>query len=139
MPVSVTGGEFPGFYLTGTYNANAAVRTDNAECYISGGYFHEAAGASLEQIDGDVHWQIYDADIDNFFGGGINDAKPIKGNITTDIYNSHVTLFCGGPKFGNMTSDKNNPANNKKVTTNAEGCTFGKFFGAGYGGTSLRP
>ena len=137
VPVSVTGGEFPGFYLTGTYNANAKVRTDNAECYISGGYFHEAAGASLEQIDGDVHWQIYDADIDNFFGGGINDAKPIKGDITTDIYNSHVTLFCGGPKFGNMTSDKNNPANNKKVTTNAEGCTFGKFFGAGYGGTSI--
>ena len=137
VPVSVTGGEFPGFYLTGTYKADAYVRTDNAECYISGGYFHEAAGASLEQIDGDVHWQIYNADIDEFFGGGINDAKPIKGNITTDIYNSHVTLFCGGPKFGNMTLDKKNPANNKKVTTNAEGCTFGKFFGAGYGGTSI--
>lgn len=130
VPVSVTGGEFPGFYLTGTYNANAAVRTDNAECYISGGYIHEAAGASLEQINGNVHWQIYNADIDEFFGGGINDAKPIKGNITTDIFNSHVTLFCGGPKFGNMQTGK-------KVTTNAEGCTFGKFFGAGYGGTSL--
>ena len=130
VPVSVTGGEFPGFYLTGTYNANAAVREDNAECYISGGYIHEAAGASLEQINGNVRWQIYNADIDNFFGGGINDAKPIKGNITTEIYNSHVTLFCGGPKFGNMQANKN-------VTTNAEGCTFGKFFGAGYGGTSI--
>jgi hypothetical protein len=130
VPVSVTGGEFPGFYLTGTYNANAKVRTDNAECYISGGYFHEAAGASLEQIDGDVRWQIYNADIDEFFGGGINEAKPIKGDITIDIYNSHVTLFCGGPKFGNMQANKN-------VTTNAEGCTFGKFFGAGYGGTSI--
>ena len=130
VPVSVTGGEFPGFYLTGTYKADATVRSDNAECYISGGYFHEVAGASLEQIDGNVHWQIYNADIDNFFGGGINDAKPITGNITTDIYNSHVTLFCGGPKFGNMQTGKN-------VTTNAEGCTFGKFFGAGFGGTSL--
>ncbi len=130
VPVSVTGGEFPGFYLTGTYNADATVRSDNAECYISGGYFHEAAGASLEQINGSVHWQIYNADIDNFFGGGINDAKPIKGNVTTDIYNSYVTLFCGGPKFGNMQEGK-------KVTTNAEGCTFGKFFGAGYGGTSI--
>ena len=130
VPVSVTGGEFPGFYLTGTYNADAKVRSDNAECYISGGYFHEVAGASLEQIDGSVHWQIYNADIDEFFGGGINEAKPIKGNVTTDIYNSHVTLFCGGPKFGNMQTDKT-------VITNAEGCTFGKFFGAGYGGTSL--
>ena len=130
VPVSVTGGEFPGFYLTGTYNANAKVRTDNAECYISGGYIHEAAGASLEQINGNVRWQIYNADIDNFFGGGINDAKPIKGNITTEIYNSHVTLFCGGPKFGNMQP-------NKTVTTNAEGCVFGTYFGAGYGGTSI--
>ena len=130
VPVSVTGGEFPGFYLTGTYKADAAVRTDNAECYISGGYIHEAAGASLEQINGNVRWQIYNADIDNFFGGGINDAKPITGDITTEIYNSHVTLFCGGPKFGNM-------QDGKTVTTRAEGCVFGDYFGAGYGGTSI--
>ena len=130
VPVSVTGGEYEGLYLTGTYNAGAAVRTDNAECYISGGHIVEAAGASLEQINGSVHWQIYNADIDEFFGGGTNDAKPIKGDITTDIYNSNVGLFCGGPKFGNMQTGK-------KVTTNAEGCIFGKYFGAGYGGTSL--
>ncbi|MBR1791476.1 MAG: hypothetical protein IJ754_06975 [Bacteroidaceae bacterium] len=129
VPVSVTGGEFPGFYLTGTYNANATIREDNAECYISGGYFHEVAGASQEGIKGNVRWQIYNADIDQFFGGGINEAKPIQGTITTDIYNSHVTLFCGGPKFGNMTTGK-------AVTTNAEGCTFGNYFGAGYGGNS---
>ena len=130
VPVSVTGGEYEGFYLTGTYNANAAVKKDSAECYISGGHFTEVAGASLEKIDGSVRWQIYNADIDEFFGGGINDAKPITGNITTDIFNSHVTLFCGGPKFGNMQGTS-------KVTTRAEGCTFGKYFGAGYGGTSL--
>ena len=130
VPVSVTGGEFPGFYLTGTYKADANVRTDNAECYISGGYFHEAAGASLEQINGNVRWQIYNADIDNFYGGGINDAKPITGDVTVDIFNSHVTTYCGGPKFGNMQADK-------KVTTNAEGCVFGKYFGAGFGGTSI--
>ncbi len=129
VPVSVTGGEFPGFYLTGTYNANATIREDNAECYISGGYFHEVAGASQEGIKGNVHWQIYNADIDQFFGGGINEARPIQGTVTTDIYNSHVTLFCGGPKFGNMTTGK-------AVTTNAEGCTFGNYFGAGYGGNS---
>ncbi len=70
VPVSVTGGEYEGLYLTGTYNAGAAVRTDNAECYISGGHIVEAAGASLEQINGSVHWQIYNADIDEFFGGG---------------------------------------------------------------------
>ena len=129
VPVSVTGGEFKGFYLTGTYNPNAIEREDNAECYISGGHFVEAAGACQEPINGNVHWQIYDADIDAFYGGGINDARPIKGTITTDIYNSHVTLFCGGPKFGNMTAGK-------AVTTNAEGCVFDEYFGAGYGGLS---
>ena len=130
VPVSVTGGDYEGFYLTGTYNANAAVRTDNAECYISGGRFGEAAGASMEQINGNVRWQIYDADITEFFGGGINDDKPITGTITTEIFNSHVELFCGGPKFGNMTAGKD-------VTTTAQGCTFGRFFGAGYGGNSF--
>ena len=129
VPVSVTGGDYKSFYLTGIYNPNATVMNDNAECYISGGHFGEAAGAGQEQINGNVRWQIYNADIDNFFGGGINDNKPIKGTVTTDIYNSHVTLFCGGPKFGNMQPNKN-------VTTNAVGCVFGTFFGAGYGGNS---
>ena len=129
VPVSVTGGEYEGFYLTGTYNQKAIERSDSAECYISSGHFKELAGASQEGINGDVRWQIYNADIDDFFGGGTNEAKPIKGNITVDIYNSYVTTYCGGPKFGNMQNDK-------VVTTNANGCTFGNYFGAGYGGLS---
>lgn len=136
IPVSVTGGEYNGFYLSGTYNQDATPCDDNAECYISGGRFGELAGAAQEQIGsdnsaskGNVTWQIYNADITDFYGGGINDAKPIQGNIITNIFNSYVTTFCGGPKFGNM-------ASNRTVTTNAEGCTFNKFFGAGYGGNS---
>jgi len=131
IPISVSGGEFDGFYVTGNYTANAALNTDNAECYISGGHFIEAAGAGLEQIDGDVHWQIYDADIDNFFGGGIKAPKTILGMVDIDIINSHVTTYCGGPKFGDMQTGK-------KVTTNAKGCVFDNFFGAGYGGTSIK-
>ena len=129
VPVSVTGGDYEGFYLTGTYNANAAVQTDNAECYISSGRFGELAGASQEQIDGSVTWQIYNADITSFFGGGTNDAKPITGTITTTIAGSHVGTFCGGPKFGNMSAGK-------AVSTTATDCTFGTYFGAGYGGNS---
>lgn len=136
VPVSVTGGDFNSFYLTGTYNQNAEVVDDNAECYISGGRFGELAGACQEQIGsmnsanyGNVRWQIYDADIAEFFGGGINDVKPVQGNITTDIFNSHVGTFCGGPKFGNM-------AANKTVTTTAEGCVINTYYGAGYGGNS---
>ena len=129
IPISVTGGDFDGFYLSGTYKPDATVKADNAECYISGGHFVEAAGASQQQINGDVQWQIYNADIENFYGGGVNAGKPVTGNIKVDIINSHVGTYCGGPKFGNMTAKK-------IVTTNATGCTFDKFFGAGYGGIS---
>ena len=129
VPISVTGGEFESFYLTGTFQPNANSVTDNAECYINGGKFGDMAGAGQEQLKGDVTWLIDHADITNFYGGGINDQKPITGHIYVEINNSQVGLYCGGPKFGNMQDQK-------KVTTKAKGSTFGNFYGAGYGGTS---
>ena len=129
IPVSVTGGDFKSFYLSGTYNQDAAVKSDNAECYISSGRFEELAGAAQEKIDGNVGWQIYNADIKGFYGGGVNAAKPVTGDVSVDIYNSHVETYCGGPKFGDMQPGKT-------VTTNAYGCEFGTFFGGGFGGTS---
>ncbi len=156
VPVSVTGGDFEGFYLSGVYRPDAGIQQDNAECYISSGRFNEVAGAAQQMIDGDVHWQIYNADITNFYGGGINASKPITGDITVDITNSYVDTYCGGPKFGDMqkagttftTKYSTNQAGTStstysraitkdgKVTTNATRCEFNKFFGAGYGGTS---
>ena len=156
VPVSVTGGSFNGFYLSGVYRPDAQIQNDDAEGYISGGYFKEMAGAAQQIISGSVHWQIYDADINNFYGGGINADKPILGDVTVDIINSHVGTYCGGPKFGDMqkegTTFTTKYSNNKAgtsvgtmnisidkdgiVTTNATGCTFNKFFGAGYGGAS---
>jgi hypothetical protein len=137
-PISVTGGEYESFYLSGYFKPNAPVADSdadkNAECYIDGGKFGEVASGSQEQIDGNVTWIIKNADIKDFYGGGINDASPVTGNINVSIQNSHVGLYCGGPKFGNMTS-----TNDKKATveTNASYCTFGDFYGAGYGGTAL--
>ncbi len=156
VPVSVTGGSFNGFYLSGVYRPDAQIQADDAEGYISGGYFKEMAGAAQQMIEGSVKWQIYDADIDNFYGGGINSEKPITGNVTVDIINSHVGTYCGGPKFGDMqkggttftTQYSRNKAGSSVgtkniaiaedgiVSTNAVGCTFGKYFGAGYGGAS---
>lgn len=129
VPISVTGGDFEEFYLTGTYQPKAESKPDDAECYISGGRFGEAAGAAQEKVDGNVQWQIYEADIENFFGGGINADKAITGKIEVDIFNSQVTTYCGGPKFGDMSDDK-------PVTTRANGCVFRNYFGAGFGGTS---
>ena len=129
-PISVTGGEYEKFYLTGFFRPDATVLNDNAECYIDGGKFGEVAGAGQEQIDGNVNWFVNHADIDNFFGGGINESKPILGNITNNLRNSRIGLFCGGPKFGNMNTDKT-------VTTTANGCTFGTYYGAGNGGNAI--
>ena len=129
IPISVTGGEFESFYLTGTFRPSVNSVTDNAECYINGGKFGDMAGAGQEQLKGDVTWLIDHADITNFYGGGINDQKPVLGHIYVEINNSNVGLYCGGPKFGNMQADM-------KVTTKAKGSTFGNFYGAGYGGTS---
>ena len=130
IPISVTGGDYDEFYLSGTYQPDITnMADDNAECYISGGRFGEMAGASIEPIHGDVRWEINRADITNFYGGGVNGNRPITGNIQVNISNSHVGRYCGGPKFGDM-------SDNKTVTTTANDCSFESFFGAGYGGNS---
>ena len=136
-PISVTGGDFDKFYLTGLYRADVTSYGDNAECYINGGRFGEVAGAAMEGIGkaegaddtGNITWQIQNADIKEFYGGGLNADRPVTGNISTTITGGKIDLFCGGPKFGDMSTDKT-------VTTTATGCEFGTFFGAGYGGSS---
>ena len=136
-PISVTGGDYDEFYLTGLYRGDVDSYEDNAECYINGGQFGVLAGAAQEGIGkangadntGNITWQIQHADIEEFYGGGFNAAKPVTGNIATTITDSHVTIFCGGPKFGDMSP-------NKTVITKATDCTFGTYFGAGYGGNS---
>lgn len=134
-PVSVTGGDFDEFYLTGLYKA-VTTQDDNAECYISGGRFGIVAGTGMEGLggatnhtNGDITWQISYADIREFYGGGINAKSPVQGNITTIIMGSHVKTFCGGPKFGDMWTGRT-------VKTTATNCEFGTYFGAGYGGNS---
>ncbi len=136
-PVSVTGGDYDEFYLTGLYRGDVNSYADNAECYISGGRFGILAGAAQEGIGkangadntGNITWQIQHADIKEFYGGGFNAAKPVQGNIATTITGSYVTTFCGGPKFGDMSTGKT-------VITKATNCNFGTYFGAGYGGNS---
>ena len=132
IPVSITGGDYDEFYLSGTYQPDITkMASDDAECYISGGRFGEMAGASMEAIWGDVRWDINWADITNFYGGGVNAVNPITGKIQVDITNSYVNQYCGGPKYGEMTDAKT-------VTTYATDCTFGTYFGAGYGGNAYK-
>ena len=136
-PVSVTGGDYDEFYLTGLYRGDIANYADNAECYINGGRFGIVAGAAQEGIGkaggadntGNLVWQIQNADINEFYGGGQNAAHPVEGNITTVITGGYIKQFCGGPKFGDMNTGKT-------VKTTATGTQFDTFYGAGYGGNS---
>ena len=130
IPISITGGDYEKFYLSGYFSPKADAATDDAEGYIDGGRFGEVAGAGQEEIKGDVTWLIDHADIDDFYAGGVNAAKAINGDISTTIKNSHVGVFCGGPKFGDMKSTKT-------IGVTATNCTFGTYFGAGFGGTSF--
>jgi len=133
-PISVTGGDFDEFYLTGLYRGDFKAYDDNAECYINGGRFGIVAGTGMEGLGtssgkGNIVWQIQNADINEFYGGGINATKPAIGNITTVIEGGYIKQFCGGPKFGNMNESKT-------VITTATGCKFDTYYGAGYGGNS---
>lgn len=130
IPISVTGGQYDDFYLSGYFQPNAPYHNDNAECYIDGGYFGEVAGAGQEKINGNVTWYVNHAYIENFYGGGINVDKPISGNIIDTVMNSYVGVYCSGPKFGDVQPNKN-------VSTYAENTTFGTYYGAGNGGTAL--
>ena len=129
QPISVLGGEYPEFYLSGL-RPNAATTATNANCYVNGGRFHMFAGACYEQINGNVTIKVDHALVDEFYGGGINSASPITGNINVTIDNSRVRFYCGGPKFGDM-------GIGKTVNTNATGSTFSEYYGAGFGGTSI--
>ena len=130
IPISVTGGQYEEFYLSGYFRQDAPYYTDNAECYIDGGYFGDVAGSGQEKINGDVTWYVNHAYIENFFGGGINVDQPIAGHITDTIMNSYIGIYCGGPKFGDVQANKN-------VKTYAKNTTFGTYYGAGNGGTAF--
>ena len=137
--VSVMGGEYPEFYLSGIYKiddynyttnkGSYKVNQDNPHCYVNGGRFGIMTGAGYETVDGDVTFKIDHSVIDEFYGGGINGSKPVRGSIDVTIDHSKVGKYCGGPKVGSMLAGKT-------VTTRATGTVFGEYFGGGNGGTS---
>ena len=127
--VNIIGGRINNLYLTGNFNNNVTPNADDPHCYIDGGYFKHVAAAGKEGINGDVYFNINHSVINEFYGGSTLADKLVTGNINVTIDNSKVTKYCGGPKFGDMTSGKT-------VTTNATGTTFGVYYGGGNGGTS---
>lgn len=137
VPIIVTGGEIEECCMTG-YHVGGKLEGDNLYFWCAGGKIYKFLGAYMETPvqesghTGGVNMiaQIDHARIQRFFGGGTTQAATITGNIDITINNSLVDFYCGGPEFGNM-------ENGKTVTTNATGTTFGQYYGAGFGGTSL--
>ena len=139
VPILVTGGEVEQCFMTG-YGKGKAYGTD-IYFWCAGGKIDKFLGAYMEPVYqtnntlGNVNLtaQIDHARIGRFFGGGTSPSAKITGNIRVTINNSLVDFYCGGPEFGDMVTG----TNGKEVITNATGTTFGEYYGAGFGGTSI--
>lgn len=131
-PISVVGGEFDACYLSGNLSdlGPSLVYADNPCLYTNGGRFGVVGGAGQEAVNGDVTFRIDHSLIDEFYGGGSHATNVVSGNIDVQIDHSIVRYYCGGPKVGNMQSGKT-------VTTRATGTIFGRYYGAGNGGTAF--
>lgn len=130
-PVNVCGGQIDLCYMNGkTYSWT---QTGDVHFFANGGYIKTFQGANQSKLEGNMTAVMHHVLIDEYYGGGAV-AKyaggQITGDISTTINDSYVKFFVAGPKFGDM-------ANGKTVTTVANGTTFGEYYGAGYGGTSL--
>ena len=134
VPIAVTGGQVEECYMTG-YKTGGKLNGD-LYFWCTGGKIGKFLGAYLEEpiattgTTAGITAKVDHALIGRFFGGGTSAAARIKGNIDITINNSTVDFYCGGPEFGNMESGNT-------VTTHATGTTFGEYYGAGFGGTSI--
>lgn len=129
-PVTVLGGDYESFYLTGM---RPQTRTNDVtgRIYTNGGRMKEYASSYQEQLNGNVFAKFDHSVVWEFYGGGVSATTPVKGDINVEINHSMVSQYVGGPKFGYIQSSK-------KVETKATGTVFGYYYGASYGGTSLR-
>ncbi len=131
-PILVTGGEIEECYMTG-YRAGSTATGSNIWFWGAGGKMHKWLGAYMENPSTNgvnVTAKVDHAVIGRFFGGGTSPSARITGNIDITMNNSLVDFYCGGPEFGDM-------AAGKTVTTHATNTTFGEYYGAGFGGTSI--
>lgn len=131
-PIVVTGGEVAECYMTG-YKAGATAPGADIHFWCAGGRIHKYLSAYMENPSTNgvnVTAKVDHAVIRRFFGGGTSAAARITGNINITMNNSLVDFYCGGPEFGDM-------AAGRTVTTHATGSTFGEYYGAGFGGTSI--
>ena len=143
VPIVVTGGQVDECYMTG-YTAGGKLNGD-IHFWCAGGRIKKFLGAYLEEpkattgTTAGMTAKVDHALIGRFFGGGTSVSARIKGNINITINNSQVDFYCGGPEFGDIgvANSQGVITNYGTVTTHATGTTFGEYYGAGFGGTSI--
>ena len=132
VPINVTGGEIEECFMTG-YKSGGLVSGENIYFWCAGGKIHKFLGAYMDAPTAttvNLTAKIDHALIGRFFGGGTSPNANITGAIDVTINNSKVDFYCGGPEFSSTTAKPS-------VTTTANGTTFGEYYGAGFGGTSI--
>lgn len=132
VPINVTGGEIEECFMTG-YKSGGKVSGSNIYFWCAGGKIHKFLGAYMEAPTAsslNMTAKIDHAWIGRFFGGGTSPNASITGAINVTINNSKVDFYCGGPEFSSTTAKPS-------VKTTAKGTTFGDYYGAGFGGTSV--
>lgn len=132
VPINVTGGEIEECFMTG-YKSGGLVSGENIYFWCAGGKIHKFLGAYMDAPTAatvNLTAKIDHALIGRFFGGGTSPNANITGTIDVTIDNSKVDFYCGGPEFSSTTAKPS-------VTTTANGTTFGEYYGAGFGGTSI--
>lgn len=132
VPINVTGGEIEECFMTG-YKSGGTVTGENIYFWCAGGKIHKFLGAYMEAPSAsnvNMTAKIDHAWIGRFFGGGTSPNASITGAINVTINNSKVDFYCGGPEFSSTTAKPS-------VKTTANGTTFGEYYGAGFGGTSV--
>ena len=136
VPIMVSGGQVDECFMTGYTsrggdNKSGTLSGDMIYFWSAGGEIRRFLGAYLEEpTSAGLTAKIDHARIGRFFGGGTSAAARIKGDIDITINNSKVDFYCGGPEFGDMYEGKT-------LATHAIGTTFGEYYGAGFGGTSI--
>ncbi len=137
VPILVMGGQVDECFMTGNTakgannNTQGTLTGNMIYFWCAGGKIKKFLGAYMENpVSAGLTAKIDHANIGRFFGGGTSAAARIKGDINITINNSMVDFYCGGPEFGDM-------YDGKKVRTEATGTTFGEYYGAGFGGTSI--
>jgi len=138
VPINVTGGEIRECFMTGySSKENAKASGDNIYFWCAGGKIGKFLGAYMEKptpktAEGKVNMtaKIDHALITRFFGGGTSANASITGTIAVTVDNSKVDFYCGGPEFSSVDAAP-------VVETHATNTVFDKYYGAGFGGTSI--